>query len=280
MHARNPRAGNITTEEILALYDQEQRIDFEYPEARKETFPVDTPPGSKPALVRFIRPAPGMNTILYSRVADADLDRVIAEQVAYFKPMGQPFEWIVYDHDNAPGLRQRLEAGGFQSYGPEPVLFLDLPQAPPELLQPVTPDVRRLSEPGQLEDVIQVMEQVYGGSFAWIRQRLGYHMKLSGYLSVYIAYAGGCPACAGWIYFHPGSHFAGLWGGSTVTEQRRKGLYTAVLALRVQEAIQRGYRYLTINASDMSQPIVSKYGFRLLATEWEYEYTGSQESSK
>jgi hypothetical protein len=31
-------------------------------------------------------------------------------------------------------------------------------------------------------------------------------------------------------------------------EYRKRGLYTAVLAARVQEAIQRGYRFLTIEA--------------------------------
>ena len=96
-------------------------------------------------------------------------------------------------------------------------------------------------------------------------------------MSVYIAYAEDQPACAGWIYVNPNSHFAGLWGGSTVAEQRRKGMYTALLALRVQEAVRRGYRYLTINASEMSQPIVSKYGFRLLANEWSFRYIGKQE---
>ena len=61
---------------------------------------------------------------------------------------------------------------------------------------------------------------------------------------------------------------------------RRKGLYTAALALRVQEAVRRGYRYLTINASEMSRPIVSKYGFHLLATEYSYRYVGTPEFSK
>ncbi len=267
-------------DDLLALYNQDQRIDMVFPEARKETLPHIRTPGAAPELVRFIRPAPGMNTILYSHLAEADLDRVIAEQVADLRALGQPFEWIVYDDDAPANLGQRLEAHGFRSYGPEPVLVLDLHEAPQALLEPVHQDVRRLSQPDELEDVIQVMERVYGGSFGWIRERLGFHLKLPGYLSVYIAYADGRPACAGWIYFYPNGRFAGLWGGSTVVEQRRKGLYTALLALRVQEAIHRGYRYLTINASDMSQPIVSKYGFRLLATEWEYEYAGIQEPSK
>jgi len=54
---------------------------------------------------------------------------------------------------------------------------------------------------------------------------------------------------------------------------------TALLDLRVQEAIRRGYRYLTINASEMSRPIVSKYGFELLANEYSYRYVEQQETA-
>lgn len=264
--------------DILSLYDQDQRITIEYPEACKETLPAPSP-YPQPMLVRFIRPAPGMNMILYSRVDETRLDQVIAEQVAYFRPMGQPFEWIVYDHDSPPSLKARLEAYGFQCDGPEPLMVLDLRQAPPALLAPVSYDVRSITQQEELEDLVQVMQQVYGGDFGWIRRRLGSHLKLPEFLSVYIVYVGGRPACAGWIYFHPRSHFAGLWGGSTVAEHRRKGLYTALLALRVKEAIRRGYRYLTINASEMSRPIVSKYGFELLANEYSYRYVGKQETA-
>ncbi len=264
--------------DLLSLYDQDQRITIEYPEARKETLLALTP-HTQPMLVRFIRQAPGMNMILYSRVDETRLDQVIAEQVAYFQPMRQPFEWIVYEHDFPPSLKARLEAHGFQCDEAEPLMALDLHRAPPALLVPVSHDVRSITQQDQLEDVVQVMQQVYGGDFGWIRQRLGSHLKLPEYLNVYIVYAGGRPACAGWIYFHPRSHFAGLWGGSTVAEHRQKGLYTALLALRVQEAIRRGYRYLTINASEMSRPIVSKYGFELLANEYSYRYVEQQETA-
>ena len=44
-----------------------------------------------------------------------------------------------------------------------------------------------------------------------------------------------------------------------------QGFYTALLAVRVQEAIARGRRYLTIDASPMSRPIVERFGFVRLA---------------
>ena len=50
------------------------------------------------------------------------------------------------------------------------------------------------------------------------------------YLSVYLAYVDGQPAACGWARFPAGSPFASLWGGSTLPEQRGRGLYASLLA--------------------------------------------------
>jgi hypothetical protein len=36
----------------------------------------------------------------------------------------------------------------------------------------------------------------------------------------------------------------------------------------LQEAPQRGYRFLTVDASPMSRPILEKMGFQLIALSW------------
>ena len=252
---------------LLAAYDQEQRIDIEYPGTRKDVLPQ---------LIRFIRPAPGMNFVLYSRLKPAEADAAIQAQVDYFVSLGQPFTWKAYDHDTPADLRERLAAHGFACDEPSPVMFLDLQAAPPALLEPVTADVRLLVRRAQLDDVIVIEEQVWRGAFGWIKQRMGDHMELPGYLSVYVAYVDEKPAAAGWVYFHAESQFAGLFGGSTVSAYRKRGLYTALLAVRAQEAIRRGYRYLLIEPSDMSRPIVTSHGFQLLVTSYDYEWQGQR----
>lgn len=253
----------MNNQELLALFDKEQRIEISYPDMRKEV---------TPHVVRFVRNAPGMSFILYSRLDESNAEEVIKAEVEYIKGLNQPFEWKVYAHDNPPDLAQRLADHGLELDEREAVMILDLAQAPSSLLEPVEADVRLLTGREQLADVIEVETQVWGENFDWITKRLGGHMEIPGYLSVYVAYANGDPACTGWIYFHPNSSFADLWGGSTVPEYRRRGLYTAVLAARVQEAIDRGYRFLTIDTSPMSRPIVASHSFRLLtyaqACEW------------
>jgi hypothetical protein len=254
-------------QEVLALYDQDQRIGIAYPEARKEALP---------GLIRFVRPAPGMNFISYSCLDANALDSAIAEQVAYFRPIGQPFTWKVYDHDMPPGLKDRLAAHGFVPDDPAALMALDLREAPPILLAPATADVRPIARREQLGDVIAVEEQGWGGDFGWMRKRIGDHLEIPGYLSMYVAYVEDRPAGAAWVYFYPGSHFAGLFGGSTVPAYRKRGLYTALLALRAREAIRRGYRYLIIEASPMSRPIVAAHGFQLLTLVHDFEWKGER----
>ena len=241
---------------ILELYDQQQRLGLEIPGAEKQVLPH---------LVRILRPAPGLNYIAYSRLTAANADAVIAEQVAYLRPLGQPFEWQAYAHDPPADLVERLAAHGFEPEGWEPVMVLDLEAAPAALLRPVMADVRRLTRPEDLEIVIQVEEQVWGGNFGWMRGRMGPHLALPGYLSLYAAYVDGEPASVGWTYFNPLSQFGGLFGGSTLAGQRGRGLYTALLAVRVQEALRRELRFLLIEPSAMSLPIVTKHGFVELA---------------
>ena len=253
--------------ELLALYDKEQRIEIEYPGVQKEAFPH---------LVRFVRPAPGMNYVSYSRLDEAVMDAVIQTQISSFSKMDQPFSWHVCDHDTPPNLKDHLVSHGFiADDDPDAVMVLDVQEASPLLLEPVGDNVRRIAQQDLLDDVTQIEGQVWGGDFAWLKERLGSHLEVPGYVSVYVAYREAQPACSGWVYFHPNSQFADLFGGATVSEHRRRGLYTAVLAIRVQEAISRGYRFVTTGASPESQPILAKNGFRLLTYAHAYEWEGN-----
>ena len=92
----------METAEILPLHDQQQRIDLTFPDRRKEV----TPEG----VVRFVRPKAGMNFISYSRLSAEQAEAVITEQINYFVPIGQPFEWRVFEHDQPADLLARLRA--------------------------------------------------------------------------------------------------------------------------------------------------------------------------
>jgi len=252
----------MQTSEILSRYDRYQRIELEEPEARREV---------TPHVVRLLRPAPRYNMIRYSWLDENNADAMIAGEVEHFAGSGQGLEWWLMEHDQPADLAERLAAHGFTlADEPGSLMALELASAPAELLAAPRADVRPVGLE-QLDEVIAVEEQVWGRDFSWLRTRLAEHLAIPGYLSMYAAYVGNRPACAGWLYFYGDNPFAELFGGSTLPVYRGQGLYTAVLAARVQEAARRGCQFLTIDASEMSRPIVARHGFRLLAHTFDFE---------
>lgn len=247
---------------LLELYDNEERIRAEFPyQHREETpwgvchVPKDNAAGMRDGFVS------------YSRLSEQNADQVIEEQVAYCASMGVSFEWKVYSHDTPPDLRDRLAARGFDIDDAEAIMVLDLQEAPALLLAPVTHDVRRIVDPDEIGAVVAVQEAVWqedkSGLAEYLSQTMREYPEL---LTVYAAYADGQIISSAWLAYRPQSPFASLWGGSTLPAYRKQGFYTALLAIRVQEALRHGARFLTIDASPMSRPIVERFGFRHITT--------------
>jgi GNAT superfamily N-acetyltransferase len=251
---------------LLARYDKNLRIHMHYPEARKEV---------TQDVVRFIRKAPGINFVSFTFANEHNLDRVIQQQVDYFVPMEQPFTWKVYDHDLLPSLKDRLARRGFAGDDdPAAVMVLRVKKAPASLFEPVKTDIRRITDLQGLKDVIYILGSVYGGHNTWVNDRLGGHLKIPGYLSMYVAYMEDEPASIAWTYF-PRGQFATLFAGTTIEKYRKQGLYTSLLSVRLQEIRERGYPYAVVEAGAMSKPILAKHGFQHLTTVYDYEWEGN-----
>ncbi len=231
----------------------------DYPDVRREVFP------------HLIRQVPkevgGEGFIAYTELDATNADDVIREQIAHFERIGANFEWKLYDYDTPSDLKERLAAHGFEIGEPESLMILPLDAAPPALLAPVTHDVRRLTEPAELEYIRAIKDEMEPAEYDSL---LGYlHLMMTQNperMSFYVAFVEERPVSCAWIHFPPTGQFASLWGGSTLPAYRGRGLYTALLAVRVQEAIRRGRRYLTIDAGPMSRPIVERFGFIYVAT--------------
>ena len=253
--------------QILAQFDLDQRRNFEYAGAVREVTPF---------LVRHLQPPPEASFILWSDLDDKTADDVIDGEIAYFRQRGHSFDWKVYAHDRPANLVDRLIARGFEAEEPDEIMVLDVASAAGPLITSDAADVRKLTDPAQLTDVVRILEPVWNENFDWVYKRMSGHMAIPGYLSIYVAYVDGVPACTGWTYYNPG-HFAGLWGGSTLEAYRGRGLYTAVLAARVKEAMERGVPYLVIDAGPMSRPIVARHGFVTMTTAIECTLTIGEE---
>ena len=166
--------------QLLALYDQDQRIDIVYPGIRREVFP---------GLIRHTNISGyGEGMVLYSRLDEKAVDEVIEAQIEYFKSIDQDFEWKVYSHDRPLDLRERLAARGFEVEDAEAIMVLDLAEAPARLLQPVSHVIKKIIDPGGVEDVVMIESTVWGVDFSdmgrYLADTLETHPEQ---LSIYIA---------------------------------------------------------------------------------------------
>lgn len=255
-------------QQLLALYDQEERIIARWPAMIREETDL---------LVRHRPAQPGGHRdsgfIAFTRLDRDTADHAIREQMEYFGALGLKLGWKLYEHDLPQDLSARLLAHGFTADEPESIMALDLSEAPAGLLEPVVADIRRIEDPRGLHYVQEIEEAVWGedhsGLVAFLRETL---VDTPEKISIYCAFVDGQPASVAWLFIEEARPFASLWGGSTLPQYRQRGLYTALLAVRLQEALRRGARFLTVDASPMSRPIVQRYGFRQITTACDYDW--------
>lgn len=251
---------------VLALYDRDMREGAlpDGPDARVERT------GS---VVRQVASAQGWNGIVWSSSAAADADVVIAEQIAYFTGLGREFEWKVYGHDRPADLGQRLAAAGFT---PEPVETLMIGETQDLLFDAELPDGVRIvpvTDRAGVDLVADVHEKAFGTDASRLRhQMLARLIADPDSVVAVVALAGDEPVSSARMELVPGTRFAGLWGGGTVDGWRGRGIYRALVAHRARAAAERGCRYLQVDASGQSRPILERLGFAALSTTTPYVY--------
>ncbi|MFI1561865.1 GNAT family N-acetyltransferase [Streptomyces sp. NPDC020490] len=252
---------------VLALYDRRMREGArpDGPDARVERVG---------AVVRQVATAQGWNGVLWSGLDTAGADAAIAGQIAYFTGLGRAFEWKLYGHDLPVDLGRRLRGAGFVPLPEETLMIaeaadLDLDAEPPAgiRLLPVT-------DAAGVGLAADVHEKAFGGDASRMRDQLLARLTAGpDTIVAVVALAGDEPVSAARMELVPGTGFAGLWGGGTVEAWRGRGVYRALVAHRARAAVERGYRYLQVDASARSRPILERLGFQSLTTTTPYTYT-------
>lgn len=243
----------LSPEELRRLYDHDQRINFEEPGVRREVTPYT---------VRQINEREPQSFLLYSNLTTENADQVVNAEIAYFESIGHNFEWKHYSHDMPLDLIERLQRRGFEIGDPETILVLDMQGLSSILTEPVKHDIRRITDPELIKSLVDVQVAIYDQNFDDMEARLRWELtNYPDYISLYGAYINDVPVASARMYYPANSQFCSMWGGGTLAEYRGKGIYTALVAARVQESIGHGRRFLTIDASPMSRPIVEKLGF-------------------
>lgn len=238
---------------ILDLFNQHLRIEMVEPNSRRER---------TDSVVRKVSLSNEPGFISFSAMDDSNADRVIEEQIEYYKQLKQQFEWKVFDYDKPSDLKDRLLKKGFTLEESEALMISDLTEANQLLDTQVLPEVKRLTTELEIWDIIKLEEEVWNEDYQDLGQRLIRDFNDStAHLSLYGAYVDGRIVSAAWMYLHEGTPFASLWGGSTLADYRKRGYYSSLLAVRAREASKKGYPLLIVDASSMSKPILEKHGF-------------------
>ena len=132
--------------------------------------------------------------------------------------------------------------------------------------------VQRVTTSEGVDAIVRMESEVWNeeisGFSAGMKYDLVHHPD---HLSVFAVWDGGRVVSAAWTHYLIPTSFATFWGGSTLKAFRKRGYYTALLAVRAREARERGYKYLQVDASPESRPILEKHGFRFLGYSTPYE---------
>jgi hypothetical protein len=245
---------------LLAAYDAQLRARVPERLPAGETVERDGP------LVRFSG-SPGQGFVLYRDLGGIEgpaLDELIARQVAVFAGRGERFEWKHHGHDLPQDLPDRLRAAGFVPEATETIVIAPVaaiagdPELPPGVA------LREVTTRADFEWIATLEQAVWGDEdqHGWLVDMLESERAVDPEaLTIVVAEAGRTVVCAAWVRFAHGTEFATLWGGATLPEWRRRGIYRATVAYRANLAAARGFRYLETDASDDSRPILERLGF-------------------
>jgi len=219
------------------------------------------------ATTRVVAGADGWSGVTWSDLAGTDVDVAISAEVAAFAAAGRSWEWKYYSYDQPPALPARLRAHGLVPDEVETLMMarisdMDLHVAPPRGV-----DVVQVRDEAGVDALVQVHDQAFGGDHSAVgRSVLADIADRPGAGEAFVAYAGATPVSAGRVSFHAGTDFAGLWGGGTIPAWRGRGVFRSLVSHRAARAAAAGFRYLQVDASADSRPILQRLGFVEMAT--------------
>lgn len=212
----------------------------------------------------------------------ADPDARIARERDHFVGLGLALEWKTYSYDEPADLGARLLAAGFAKEDDEALMLGELADLVGSLDLPPGVVVRPLRTTGDVRRVRELYHHVWGGSWGAADGGGGREHEEplppgdpSECALLAQVLPDGPVVCAARVNLCPGTEFAGMWGGSTHPQWRRRGLFRALLSTRAQWAMDQGYRLARVDASPDSEPILAGLGLRRVATTTPYTFAAA-----
>jgi hypothetical protein len=244
---------------VLAAFDDQLRRQAP-PEEPGRTHETDE------HVTRSVPVGEGWTAVVWTDLDETNADALIAEQVARFAGLGRRWEWKYYTYDGPADLPDRLVAAGFVPEPVETLLVAEIAGLPLDVPPPAGIELVDVTDAAGVADLVAVHDEVFGDDNSELGRallpRLG---RQPATVAAAVAYAGTTPVAAGRVEFHHGTEFASIWGGGTVPAWERRGVFRALVAYRAAQAASQGFRYLQVDATDESRPILERLGFVPLA---------------
>ncbi len=261
-------AAPLDSQALLAAYDEQLRTYVEDPLPTGIAVEWDGP------LLRTTGYPGGSGGIGYQDLGGLEgeaLDGLISRQVEFFRARGEWFEWKLHGHDKPADLAARLEAAGFEPEEQETVVIAPVETIAHEPELPAGVTLRQVTERADFTRIAAMEEAIWGDDRNWLADSLAGEREADpDSITVFVAESGGAVVCAAWVRFPKSTEFATLWGGGTLPAFRGRGIYRAIVAARAQLAQARGCRFLQVDASDDSRPILERLGFVAVTTTTPY----------
>ncbi len=208
---------------------------------------------------------PLANLVGGARLSERDADAAIAKVKSRFASEKRAFGWVTAPSDTPKDLERRLAAADLH-----PIAHLAGMAAPVGLSIPANDSIRvREVTPGEAGGETEMMGRAYGmpADIADLFNRLlsaSPRIRSRGYFA-YLE--GDRPIAWSYVVYIPDSKIVLLGGAATLLEARGRGVYSALVRRRLDDARADGREAAVIQADrDTSAPICAKLGFRELCS--------------
>ncbi len=255
---------------LLAAYDEQLRTDAETPSALSV---------ARMGPLRLVTFLGGRGFVTYRDLGGADahdLRALVASVLEHYRsdPAIQRVEWKTRGHDRAPGLPEALVDHGFVAETPESIMIGEAASLAVDVPLPDGVTLRRVTEEPDVRAMSAMQDEAFGDPVSErTADSLLRRLALDDGMELWVAEAEGRIISAGRLEPVAGTVFAGIWGGATLVEWRRRGIYRALTAARARSALAAGKTLIHSDSTEYSRPILERYGFVAVSTTTPYEWT-------
>ncbi len=245
---------------VLRAYDEQvrQRPDADRPGVRVER---------EGGVVRVVATGGGWSGVTWSDLDEATVDAAVAAQGSRFRGLSGRWEWKLYGYDRPVDLPRRLVAAGLTPGPVEALMVAEVADLALDATPPPGVELLPVLDEQGVARLVRVHDQVFGADHAALGTALAADLvQRPGTVAAVLALARGQAVAAGRVELPGGTEFASLWGGGTLSEWRGRGVFRSLVAYRAALAAAAGFRYLQVDASADSRPVLRRLGFVQLTT--------------